>query len=289
MFVTPVVSKISLWNRKVGGDFRIWYSHRSVGSEISGLCRFIYCKYTYVAPTITNSRVYHIDTCPFHSTVCLTTGPQLLPKRVVHRMRSSSSSFNLQYPPVSLRSSSSCLRLLSRLPVTCFTFCLSNVFPTQDVTLFLLHVGYSCLIWLYVMFLLFSHDRSDWSPIILRCQSGSGNLKHVAQRFVSNSCAGIQLWYQTRASWWSHKVGYLCSEKAKLVRWLWFLCLCLWALVSTAGRLTHDVPFTNVVRFCKVLQILLDLGLYCNFFWRGAPVKIAPSVLTLITTLHIIL
>jgi hypothetical protein len=51
----------------------------------------------------------------------------------------------------------------------------------------------------------------------------------------------------------------------------------------------HDVPFTNVVRFCKVLQILLDLGLYCNFFWRGAPVKIAPSVLTLITALHIIL
>jgi hypothetical protein len=48
---------------------------------------------------------------------CLTTGPQPLPKRVLQRVRSSASSFNFQYPIVSLRSSSSSLRLLPHLPV----------------------------------------------------------------------------------------------------------------------------------------------------------------------------
>jgi hypothetical protein len=55
---------------------------------------------------------------PFiHSVVCLTTGPWILLKRVLHRVRSSASSFNFQYLLFSLRSSSSCLRLLPRLPV----------------------------------------------------------------------------------------------------------------------------------------------------------------------------
>jgi len=33
-----------------------------------------------------------------HSAVCLTTGPQNLPKPVLHTVWSSASSFNLQYP-----------------------------------------------------------------------------------------------------------------------------------------------------------------------------------------------
>ena len=53
-----------------------------------------------------------------NSAVCLTTGPQALQKRVLHTVRSSASSFNFQYPLVSLGSSSSWLRLLPRLPVT---------------------------------------------------------------------------------------------------------------------------------------------------------------------------
>jgi hypothetical protein len=52
-----------------------------------------------------------------HSTVCLTTGPWPLPKLVLHRVRSSASSFNFQYLLFSLRSFSSCLRLLPCLPV----------------------------------------------------------------------------------------------------------------------------------------------------------------------------
>jgi hypothetical protein len=41
-----------------------------------------------------------------------------LPKPVLHTVRPSAASFKIQYPPVSLRSSSSCLRLLPRLPIT---------------------------------------------------------------------------------------------------------------------------------------------------------------------------
>ena len=47
-----------------------------------------------------------------HTAICLTTGPQPLPERVLLRVRSSTSYFNSQYSLVSLKSSSSCLCLL---------------------------------------------------------------------------------------------------------------------------------------------------------------------------------
>ena len=52
--------------------------------------------------------------------ICLTTGPKPLPKRFLHILvvRSRASSFNWQYPLLSLSSSSSFLRLLPRLLVT---------------------------------------------------------------------------------------------------------------------------------------------------------------------------
>ena len=53
-----------------------------------------------------------------HSFSSLTTGPKPLPKRTLHIVRSRASSFKWQYPLLSLRSSSSFLRLLPRLPVT---------------------------------------------------------------------------------------------------------------------------------------------------------------------------
>ena len=52
------------------------------------------------------------------SVICQTTGPKFLPKRFLHIVRSRASSFNWQYPLLSLRSSSSFLRLLPRLLVT---------------------------------------------------------------------------------------------------------------------------------------------------------------------------
>jgi hypothetical protein len=63
-----------------------------------------------------------------YTAVCLTTGQYPLPMQVLHRVSSSASSFNFKYPLSSVRSSSSCLRLLPRLPITfispsitCFT------------------------------------------------------------------------------------------------------------------------------------------------------------------------
>ena len=52
------------------------------------------------------------------SVICQTTGPKPLPKRFLHIVRSRASSFNRQYPLLSLRSPRSFLRLLPRLLVT---------------------------------------------------------------------------------------------------------------------------------------------------------------------------
>ena len=52
------------------------------------------------------------------SVICQTTGPKPFPKRFLHIVWSRASSFNWQSPLLSLRSSSSFLCLLSRLPVT---------------------------------------------------------------------------------------------------------------------------------------------------------------------------
>jgi len=56
-----------------------------------------------------------------HSVFCLTTGPKPHLKRFVHIVRSRASSFKWEYPLLSLRSSSSFLRLLPCLLVTSFS------------------------------------------------------------------------------------------------------------------------------------------------------------------------
>ena len=108
-----------------------------------------------------------------HSLPCLTTGPQALPKAVIQRLQSSASSFNLQYPRFSLRSSSSSLYLLPRilftpiltsifLSITCFRRqFLCQICQIQLAFLHLLDVGYSSPPGLYVI-LHFSYDHSNW-------------------------------------------------------------------------------------------------------------------------------
>jgi len=60
---------------------------------------------------------------------------QPLPKRVLHRLRSGVSPFSVQYPFLSFRISSSCLRLFSRLPVTSsLNNALQKAVLTQHVT-----------------------------------------------------------------------------------------------------------------------------------------------------------
>ena len=53
-----------------------------------------------------------------HPVFCPTTGPKPPPKRFLHTVRSTASSFKWEYPLLSLRSSSSIPRLLPRLLVT---------------------------------------------------------------------------------------------------------------------------------------------------------------------------
>jgi hypothetical protein len=66
----------------------------------------------------------------YYSVVCLATGPQPLPKRVLHTMQSSAFAFNSEYHLFYLRSSSSSLSLLRRLPVTSILLflCIAYVF-----------------------------------------------------------------------------------------------------------------------------------------------------------------
>jgi hypothetical protein len=59
--------------------------------------------------------------------VLCTRDPLHLPKRVLHRVRSSASPFNFHGSVFSPRSSSSCLLLLPRLPVTSI---LPSIFPS---------------------------------------------------------------------------------------------------------------------------------------------------------------
>ena len=103
------------------------------------------------------------------------TSPQPLPKPFLHPVRSNASSFNFQYPPASLKWTSSCLRLLPRLPVTCI---LPSIFPSItcfrrqflrklwpiQTALFLFTVCMMLLSpWPSVTLLHFSHHRSSWS------------------------------------------------------------------------------------------------------------------------------
>jgi hypothetical protein len=53
-----------------------------------------------------------------HLAVCLTTGPNSLPQRALYIVRSRASFIWCEYLLLSVRSSSSFLRLLPRLPVT---------------------------------------------------------------------------------------------------------------------------------------------------------------------------
>jgi len=80
-----------------------------------------------------------------HSVMCLTTGPKRPPKRFLHIVRSRASSFKWEYPLLSLRSSSSFLRLLPHLLatsispfifplITCFIIIIIIIITTTTTT-----------------------------------------------------------------------------------------------------------------------------------------------------------
>ena len=105
------------------------------------------------------------------SVICQTTGPKPLPKQFLNIVRSRASSFTWQYPLLSLRSSSSFLRLLPRLLVTsicpfifpsiiCFTRqFLRKMWPIQLAFRFLI----SCRIFLCSLTLRNTSSFLTWS------------------------------------------------------------------------------------------------------------------------------
>ena len=110
--------------------------------------------------------------------VCLTTGSQSLPKLVLHTVRSGTCSFNLQYPLFSLRSPSSCLRLLPRLPVTpvllpifppitCLKSQLLRKIWPNHLSFLVVIVRKIFLSSLTLYIFHFSHVRSIWSSQVL--------------------------------------------------------------------------------------------------------------------------
>ena len=108
-----------------------------------------------------------------HPAVCLTTGPQPHPKRLLRRVRSRASAFDFPYPLVSIMSLSSCLHFLPRPPVTSFQLSFNNMFwnavRTQDMTnpgslpssYFMQGIYFPLDYMWYVYF--FCHSRPNWS------------------------------------------------------------------------------------------------------------------------------
>ena len=108
----------------------------------------------------------------FHSEFCLTTFPKPPPKRCLHILRSRASSFKWEYPLLSLRLSSSFLRLLPRLlatsispfilpSITCFRRqFLRKMCPIQLAFRFLI----SCRIFL-CSYIYFIHDTRPCTDI----------------------------------------------------------------------------------------------------------------------------
>ena len=117
-----------------------------------------------------------------HSVFCLTTGPKPPPKQCLHIVRSRASSFKWEYFLLSLRSSSSVLRLLPRLlatsispfifpSITCFRRqFLPKMWPIQLAFSFLI----SCRIFLCSLTLSNTSSFLTWSVFYSPL-----NIKHV--------------------------------------------------------------------------------------------------------------
>jgi hypothetical protein len=85
----------------------MWYTNARM------LHRLVVLKHTWTYHNKASILIHH-----HHSVFCLTTDSKPPPKSFLHTVRSRASSFRWEYPLLSLRSSSSFLRLLPRLLVT---------------------------------------------------------------------------------------------------------------------------------------------------------------------------
>ena len=97
-------------------SFRLPKDSSELNSE-DVCCEVTPCKGHYSLPS-QNLTLVKYTNYYYYSVVCLTTGPKSLSRRFLHIVRSKAFSFKWEYPLLSLRSSSSFLRLLPRLLVT---------------------------------------------------------------------------------------------------------------------------------------------------------------------------
>ena len=121
------------------------------------------------------------------------TGPQPLPKRVLHILRSSTSSFHLQHPLFSLRSSTAAYVFFIIFPsLLCFPISFLQQHISKGsfyvrcekcswLSFFLLHVGTFSPPWFYVLPLHLSHDRSNCSSPAPRFKTSQAFLIHFPQ------------------------------------------------------------------------------------------------------------
>ena len=111
--------------------YYIHYTIRIIIRILSATTLLLRCTLKYCKLLVQNSSWWWTITCSkhsfIHSVFCLTTGPKPPPKRCLHIVWSRASSFKWEYPLLSLRSSSSFLRLLPRLLATSIS---TFIFPS---------------------------------------------------------------------------------------------------------------------------------------------------------------
>ena len=105
MWLKHFVMLLHVWNMIQW----LWLLDGCLQTPVLEICIFL----AYVAHLISSS-----SSSSSSSVICQTTGPKPLPKLFLHIVRSRAFSFNWQHPLLSLKSSSSFLRLLPRLLVT---------------------------------------------------------------------------------------------------------------------------------------------------------------------------
>jgi len=146
-----------------------------------------------------------------HLLVCFTTGPNPLPKRALHIVRYRASSFKWEYPLLSLRSSSSFLRLLPRLPVTsippfifpsitrCRRQFLRKMWPMQ----FAFRLRISCRIFLCSLTLSNTSSFFTWSVQMIFSILLQHHISKLSRCFWSTA-RSVQVSFKILLSNWIH-------------------------------------------------------------------------------------